>query len=179
VVSLIVFAGLSLVLQYKVHFDLPSLRERGGLKTQTTAPDFQLPDIQGRPVRLNDFRGRIVILSFWATWCPPCRAEFVELKGWMNAKQKAGQWKDIALLAVNVEEEPTVVKQYVERHELPFVVLLDRQGRVGKQYRVRALPSLYVIDPQGKIAQFQEGYHPGLGRTLDMVIRQLRKRQSS
>jgi len=175
---LILFLGLSAALQYKVRFAGAGSASKGGLALKARAPDLKLTDADSRTISLDNFKGQIVILDFWATWCLPCRSEFIELKGWIERRKKESKWQDIAVVAVNLAEDPATVTQFVQEQKLPFTVLLDRDGSVAKQYNVQALPSLFVIDGVGVIRNFQEGYKPGLGVVLDKLIEDIRKEAS-
>ncbi len=166
------------MLQYKIRWAKSSAESMGGLAKETPAPDFNLKDLEGKPVALTDFRGQVVILDFWATWCRPCRSEFTELKGWIERRKKEDQWQNIVVVAVNLKEDPTVVERYLQQRELPFRVVLDRDGAVAEQYKVRALPSLYVIDPRGTIQDFHAGYQPGLSYSLDLLIKRIQQAES-
>jgi peroxiredoxin len=175
---IILFLGLSVALQYKIRFGESSSGRRGGLPMKTAAPDFQLKDLAGNAVALSDYRGKVVILDFWATWCLPCRNEFNELKGWVETKKKEGKWEGVEVLAVNLQEDSAVVADFVQKRKLPFVIVLDRDGATAEKYHVQALPSMLVIDPGGTIREFQEGYNPGLTFILDKLIGEIRKEKS-
>ncbi len=118
------------------------------------APRFVLPSLHGEPVRLDDFRGRYVLLNFWATWCGPCKMEMPSLET-LYRKFRASK-----LAVVGVSNDmfgATVVKPYVESQGLTFPVLLDPGSDVSNSFRVLSLPTTYLIDPDGNIIGEQSG----------------------
>ncbi len=115
------------------------------------APDFTLLNLEGGEVNLCDFRGRPVLINFWATWCPPCRAE-------LPAIQEAYQNSDnLVVLGLNFQESPQDVKSLVAFEGLTFPVLLDEGGSVALKYRARGLPTSFFVDPQGIITAVHIG----------------------
>ncbi len=123
------------------------------LKAGDMAPDFSLQDLNGETVKLSQFRGRPVLINFWATWCGPCRLEMPEIEAAYQTYQKQG----FAVLAVDVQEPPEDVRAFVEELRLSFVPLLDTAGTVFDLYQVRALPTSYFIDRQGRISAVHLG----------------------
>ena len=116
--------------------------------------DFTLPDLDGNSVRLSDLRGRVVLINFWATWCPPCRAEMPS----MNALYKDYREKGVEILAISGDVEGRrVVAPFVEKYGLLFPVLLDPRNEVGSRVRVRGIPSTYLLDKQGRVAGLEVG----------------------
>ena len=113
------------------------------------APDFTLPDLNEEPVALSDWRGQIVLLNFWTSWCAPCRAEMPLLQALYEAYGDDG----LVVLAINLGEEPERVAAFVADLGLSFPVLLDEKASVGTLYRVRAAPTTYFIDRDGLIRQ--------------------------
>ena len=111
------------------------------------APALELADLEGAMHRLPDYRGKAVLLNFWATWCAPCRAEMPSIERLGTAM--AG--KPFAILAVNVGESGRVAREFVERLPVSFTVLLDRDGRVTRSWGARVLPATYLIGPDGRI----------------------------
>ena len=111
-------------------------------------PALQLMDIHGRPHNLMQYRGRVVLVNFWATWCPPCRAEMPSL--WrLKAKLKNHPFD---ILAVNIEEDAAMVKAYLpQAMKQDLVVLLDRRGQTNKDWGLMMYPTTYIIDKQGRI----------------------------
>ena len=117
------------------------------------APDFLLTVLDGEPVRLSDFRGKTVVLNFWASWCPPCRAEMPEFQALWEQRGPDGS-DDLVILAVDRIREDTVgdVADFVEDFAVTFPILFDTSNRdVEARYGVRGLPSTYFIDAGGVI----------------------------
>jgi peroxiredoxin len=112
------------------------------------APDFALPDLHGRLHRLSDYRGRPVIVNFWATWCPPCREEIPSMNRAWRELRAAG----VAMLAVNVGEDAETVFVFTADYPAEFPLLLDVAGEVIGQWPVKGLPTSYVIAPDGTLA---------------------------
>ena len=121
------------------------------LKAGTEAPAFTLRDIKGREVSLSQFRGRNVVLVFWASWCPDCRAEVPALKA-LHAKADP---EKTAFVSVSFDRSFETLCQFVEENYLPGVQLFDPAGKkesqVAEQYGVKWIPSLYLIGPDGKV----------------------------
>jgi cytochrome c biogenesis protein CcmG, thiol:disulfide interchange protein DsbE len=116
------------------------------------APDFTLTTLSGEEFKLSSLRGRPVVLNFWATWCPPCRAELPELKA--AGERYAGQ---VAVIAVNQAETEATVAKLAPELGLTFPVPLDKSGAVSRLYRVRSLPTTFFIGRDGIIRQIQSG----------------------
>jgi cytochrome c biogenesis protein CcmG/thiol:disulfide interchange protein DsbE len=119
------------------------------------APDFELTTHDGKVVRLKDLRGKVVLLNFWATWCPPCKAEMPDL----NALHKTyGAERDFLVLGVNDEESAADVAAFAQREGIAFPLLLDPDGRVlEKLFDVRYLPTSVIIDREGNIRDTWRG----------------------
>ena len=110
------------------------------------APDFELVDVDGEKHRLSDYRGKPLIINFWATWCPPCREEMPSMnRAWRKVKD------DIAMLAINVGEDEDTIFIFSADYPIDFPVLLDRSGAVIKQWPVKGLPTTFVLDREGNI----------------------------
>ncbi len=124
-----------------------------GLEVGDMAPDFQLQTLSGEEARLSDYRGSRVMINFWATWCPPCRAEMPDM-------EKFYQDKDVVILAINlVDTENSLqnVKDFSEEYNLTFPILLDTDMEVSTLYAVRPLPTSYMIDSNGRISNIAFG----------------------
>ena len=117
------------------------------------ATDFTLPDLKGDDVSLSDLRGRAVMISFWATWCGPCRIELPHIVEVYEEYRDQG----FDVLAVNVREDPSRVSKYVEEAGLSFTVLLDTRGQVSKRYFVRGIPTNVFVDREGIVRAVHVG----------------------
>jgi thiol-disulfide isomerase/thioredoxin len=118
-----------------------------------SAPDFNLLDSHGRPVALSGFRGRWVLLNFWATWCEPCREEMPSME---QLGRHIGEGR-LAILAVNQRENAAMVNRFVRSLGLNFTTALDTTGRVAGYYRVYGIPMSYLIDPDGQAIGVKSG----------------------
>lgn len=110
-------------------------------------PPFEVKDLSGRLHRLADYRGKVVLINFWATWCEPCRDEMPAMQA---LQSKLGD-KSFVVLAVNVAESDVRVDDFLRTMALDFTVLHDRDSSVMKAWRVKALPASFVVGPDGRI----------------------------
>jgi tetratricopeptide (TPR) repeat protein len=117
------------------------------------APAIRLPRLKGGEVSLEDFKGKVVLVDFWATWCAPCRAE---MPGFERLHKELGS-KDVVILAVDVGEPEDLVAEYINKEKFTFPVLLANETDVASRYGVNAYPTLAAIDPQGKVADYLIG----------------------
>ena len=109
--------------------------------------DFALPLLDGNQCKLSDFKGRVVFLNFWATWCPPCRAEMPSMEAVYRQLKDEG----FEILAVNIQEDAASVAAFMKDNKLSFPVALDESGQVSAQYGIQAIPTSYIIDRRGLI----------------------------
>ncbi len=109
--------------------------------------EIQLGDLLGNIVRLSEFRGKIVFLNFWATWCPTCVVEMPS----MEKLHHRFKDQDFAMIAVNLKESETQVKSFFEKLQLSFTALLDVNGEVASGLAVNALPTTFFLDKKGRI----------------------------
>ncbi|MET3574478.1 TlpA disulfide reductase family protein [Bhargavaea ullalensis] len=130
--------------------ELPDL----GLKPGERAPDFQLMSTDGLPVRLSDFRGRKVVLNFWATWCPPCREEMPHMQRYYEAHGGGEAFEILAVNATHTERgNGKAVVPFIEDNGLQFPVVMDEDGAISEKYEVRAYPVTYVLDEDGVVIE--------------------------
>ncbi|MFQ5667384.1 MAG: TlpA disulfide reductase family protein [Candidatus Binatia bacterium] len=127
---------------------------QAGARAGFPAPDFTLTDLDGRPHRLADFRGKVVFLNVWATWCPPCRMEMPSMERLYQRLQR----EDFVMLAVSEDEGGYgVVRPFVEQLGLTFPVLMDPDGIVPQRYGVTGYPETFIIDRGGQVVQHTIG----------------------
>nr|AGS52624.1 redoxin domain protein [uncultured bacterium contig00043] len=115
--------------------------------------DFTLPYLDGTNFTLSKMSGKAVFLNFWATWCPPCRAEMPSMES-LYQKLKS---KGFEMIAVNLRESKEDVSSFMSKNKLSFPSLLDARGSTGARYNVRAIPTTYIIDKRGVIISRIEG----------------------
>jgi len=148
-VALIFVSLHSLILPTRTHADRHFWGDLGVVRIdeKLAAPSFTLKDLNGKEVKLEDHRGKIVFLNFWATWCPPCREEMPSMeKLYTEFKDR-----DFTMLAVDLGEETGKVRAFKERFRLSFPILLDTDSRVGLRFGVWSIPTTYLIDREGHI----------------------------
>jgi peroxiredoxin len=134
------------------------------------APEFSLQDLDGNVRRLASFRGRVVLLSFWATWCPPCRTEMPL----MEALHQAYKGHDFEVVAVASDVQGAeVVQPFVTQLDLSFTTLLDTTGQVTRLYGVTSLPTTYLLDREGRLVTVAVGSHDWAKADARALIRSL------
>jgi peroxiredoxin len=113
------------------------------------APDFNLNSLQGVPVQLSDLRGKILVVNFWTTWCPPCREEIPALESTYRFYKDRG----LVMLGVNLTDQDSLkdVESFVQEFRLTYPILLDRDGAVGLLYQLNGLPTTFFINREGII----------------------------
>jgi len=116
---------------------------------QKTLPavDFELEDLDGNLISLSSMRGKVVFLNFWATWCPPCRAEMPSMEKLYNKFAS----RDFEIVAVNLQEKNKQVSKFVADNGLTFKILLDKSGSIGAAYGARSIPTTYIISKDGSV----------------------------
>ena len=115
------------------------------------APDFSLPDIEGKTVRLSDYRGKVVFVNFWATWCKPCKEEMPSMEIlWENFKSE-----DFVMLAISMDRVTTKkdIPPFIESMKLTFPILTDSWGQTDKRYKLMGVPETYIIDQSGVLRE--------------------------
>jgi peroxiredoxin len=135
------------------------------------APDFTLRGSDGRNVRLDELRGQVVLVNFWATWCGPCREEMPRLDTLYQKYHKSG----FVLLGVNVDDDPHTALATAAKLGVSFPVLLDTDKKVSKLYDLNTMPSTIVIDRDGKVRYLHRGYRTGTEGDYEQQIRGLLK----
>ena len=123
-------------------------------ESKIQAPDWQLTDVEGKTMKLSDFRGKVVILDFWATWCPPCRAE---IPGFVEIQKKYAD-KGFTMIGVSLDREgPSVVKPFIARFGMNYPVVMGNQKVAADYGGITAIPTTFIIDRQGYIVAGYQG----------------------
>ncbi|WP_298844212.1 TlpA family protein disulfide reductase [Clostridium sp.] len=115
--------------------------------TKTKAIDFKLKDLNGKELSLSDLKGKRVFLNFWATWCPPCKAEMPEIEKLYQETKNS----NLVIVAVEIGEPLSTVKPFIDSNKYNFKVLIDPDQRVAAQYNITSIPTSYFIDVDGNI----------------------------
>ena len=137
----------------------------------SVAPDFTLRSSTGKNQKLSEFRGQVVMINFWATWCAPCRQELPLLNHLYEQYHKTG----FTLLGVNIDDNPEAAKALAQQLGITFPVLFDTDKQVSHRYDVDAMPSSVLIDRSGKVRYLYRGYHTGVEAQYDKQVRELLK----
>jgi peroxiredoxin len=135
------------------------------------APDFSLRTLDGPNLRLQEQRGRVVLVNFWATWCGPCRQEMPHLSRLYDKYRSSG----FVLLGVNVDDDTRHAVELATKLGLKFPVSLDSDKKVSRLYDLTAMPSTVLIDRDGRVRYVHRGYRDGYEDTYDQQIRGLLK----
>jgi len=119
-----------------------------GGKVGKEAPDFTLPTLSGNSVRFSDYKGKVVFLNFWATWCPPCREEMPS----MESLYQRLKGREFEMVAISLDQEgKKVVGPFVTKYGLTFPILLDTDKKASQLYRLSGIPETFIIDKNGFI----------------------------
>ena len=142
---LVVIVGIFILLRGKDNFDLQNQpRPKPGIQ----APNFTFPDLKGERISLTDYKGKVVLLNIWATWCPPCVEEMPSME------KLYGEFKDedFEILAVSIDTSGArIVAPFMKKHGLSFPILLDPDGAVTDLYGTIGIPESFILDKEGLI----------------------------
>ena len=180
ILGLVVFALYSVYNHHKVANQPPPAKTSTDISTSSSravkgelAPEIVLQDLQGQTVKMSDYRGKVVILNFWASWCSPCKSEMPELD---KAAQEFASGSDAVLLTVNMtdgtRETIDKARQYVDGNKFSLPVLLDTEGKAAQAYNITSIPTTFIIDKQGVLNQYFSG--PTTRDALNNYVNQLK-----
>ena len=133
------------------------------------APDFALKSASGENMRLSEYRGDVVMINFWATWCGPCRQEMPLLDELYTRYQRVG----FNLLGVNIDDDAAGAMRMIQELGVNFPVLFDSRKEVSKLYEVEAMPTTVLLDREGRVRHVHHGYKPGYEEKYLEEIRSL------
>jgi len=134
-----------------------SLPALAGASPPAPAPAFTLASRAGQDVSLTQYKGQVVMINFWASWCGPCRQEMPLLESIYKKYNKMG----FTMLGVNVEPDSNAANEWLKATPVSFPILYDRDSKVSKLYDVAGMPSTVIIDRSGKLRVLHRGYKPG------------------
>ena len=141
------------------------------VQMSSNAPDFTLKSMAGTNLRLQEQRGQVVLVNFWATWCGPCRQEMPHLNALYDKYRASG----FMLLGVNIDDDPRAAAALAAKLGVRFPVLLDTDKKVSKVYDMSAMPATLLIDRDGRVRHIHRGYRDGVERTYEEQVRSLLK----
>ena len=133
--------------------DKASSTNKGATSDKKPALDFKLKDLNGKEVSLSDYKGKKVFLNFWASWCPPCKAEMPDIEKLYGETKDS----DLVILAVNVGESKNTAKSFIDDNKYSFPVLLDSDQNVTNQYNIKGIPTSFFIDKEGNVVSSKVG----------------------
>lgn len=133
------------------------------------APDFTLKTMSGNNLNLNEQRGNIIVINFWASWCGPCRTEMPILQEFHDQYEDLG----VAVWGVNVEQENQAGLDYIKELGVDFPIFFDASNQISAAYNVEAMPTTVIIDRHGKVRSVFRGYQKGYEKKYAKVIKQL------
>lgn len=133
----------------------------------TAAEDFRLPDLAGKVQSLSQYRGKVLLVNFWATWCKPCTTEMPAMQTIYDKLRNKG----FVVLAINELEDEVKVREHIKQHGHTFPVLMDRDNKVANQFGVFGLPVSVFIDEKGVVREYIEGGFLTEQVILDAVAR--------
>jgi cytochrome c biogenesis protein CcmG, thiol:disulfide interchange protein DsbE len=169
-VAVLLVVAYGLLRFFTSFLSVPSLSLPSPHLREPFAGDFALPDVQGKLVRLSDFRGQPVLINFWATWCPPCRREMPSMQALYEDFHRQG----LVILAVASDAAgAATVAPFMQAYHLRFPILLDPENTVGERLRLAGLPTTYLLDRRGRISGFEVGARNWNSPAVRRLITQL------
>jgi thiol-disulfide isomerase/thioredoxin len=136
-----------------------------------TAPNFPIKNIAG-VTQLNDLKGQVIYLDFWASWCKPCRKSFP----WMNSIQQKYSNRGFKLITINLDKDPALMNQFLEKYPAEFNLEIDPKGKIADLYKLQSMPNSFIIDTEGNIAFTHIGFFEKKQRQYEKEIESLLKK---
>jgi len=151
--------------------NMPQNTGSNNLKNVSQLPDFSLKNLEGKTVQSEDFSQKILVINFWATWCPPCLKEIPHLNELFLDFRSRG----VIVLGISMDQgDPDVVQQFIQRHDVKYPVVMGTSS-VGDDFGgIRGLPTTFIVDQNGEIIKRFDGYRPSypkaMKRTVDQIL---------
>jgi peroxiredoxin len=168
----ILFLSVVLVLsgcgKAEANSDSKETKEKVGLAVSNIAPDFTLKDMEENSHTLSEYRGKVVLVDFWATWCPPCVVEIPHFVKLYNQYKEKG----FVILGASLDNNRKKLENFVKEQEINYPILVN-SGKVSTVYAVQAIPTAYLIDKEGKIRKKFVGYRPGYEKEIEKILLEL------
>ncbi len=136
------------------------------------APLFKEKTLDGNKISLNDYRGKVVIIEFWATWCPPCKESIPVIE----AIQEKYAPRGLSIIGISLDEGPGVeekVSAFRDAYKIGYPIIIDSDGKISSRYRVSSIPTFFILDKNLKIAKVYRGYTPQMGEHISKDIESL------
>ncbi len=131
--------------------------------------DFTLQDLEGKPVSLSDYKGKVVFIDFWASWCPPCRASIPAVE---NLYEQYKDNEDFVVLGINLQEDKDTILKFMKKQKMNYPVLLSDK-KVISNYKISSIPRFFIIDKNGEIYNKYVGFAPGVEELWQKDIKKL------
>ncbi len=168
-VKLFVFGLLILLASLVIAMGV-SPRAINGMEAEKLAPDFELKDLAGNAVKLSDYKGKVVFLNFWATWCPPCREEIPSIQALGNSLSG----EKFKIIAVSLDRGSTAgLRDFTRDNNISFLVLHDTEGSAAAKYKVVSIPTTFIVDKDGRVVKKYVGSRNWLDPAFTGELRKL------
>jgi thiol-disulfide isomerase/thioredoxin len=131
--------------------------------------DFTLQDLEGKPVSLSDYKGKVVFIDFWASWCPPCRASIPAVE---KLYEQYKDDEDFVVLGINLQEDKDTILKFMKKQKMNYPVLLSDK-KVISNYKISSIPRFFIIDKNGEIYNKYVGFAPGVEELWQKDIKKL------
>ena len=171
VLTIALLAAFTVFITWRAKKLETNMRDRGEQPEliNKAAPAFDLPALDGQRVSLADYRGKKkLVVSFWASWCGPCKMEMPVLREFYQRQRKNAD--KFELLAISIDDERAPAERFASEMKLPFPVLLDLHSQAANAYGVESIPSLFIIDEKGEVIYGHTGFDPSLETVLALRL---------